>query len=228
MERIYKGKTKDVYQLDEYHVLLQFKDDVTGSDGVFDPGANTVGLKIDGVGQAGLKMSTYFFNLFNSKGIRTHFVSSEIEKSSMKVRAAKMFGQGLEVIVRYRAVGSFYRRYQPYIKEEGLELNNLVEITVKDDERGDPLINRDALIQLGILSEDEYNYLVNSAIEICGLIKEELSNKGMELYDIKLEFGRDKESDEIMLIDEVSAGNMRVYKDGNSVKPLELTQLLLA
>lgn len=228
MERLYKGKTKDVYQIDEYHVLLKFKDDVTGTDGVFDPGANTVGLKIDGVGQAGLKMSTYFFELFNSKGIRTHFVESKIEDASMKVRAAKMFGQGLEVIVRYRAVGSFYRRYQPYIEQEGMKLNSLVEITVKDDERGDPLINRDALIMLGVLSEEEYNYLYNSAIEICGIIKEELSNKDMELYDIKLEFGRDKETNEIMLIDEVSAGNMRVYKGDKSIKPLELTQLLLS
>lgn len=227
MKLRYQGKTKDVYQLDEYQVLLKFKDDVTGTDGVFDPGANSVGLSIEGVGKSGLKMSAYFFELFNKMGIRTHYVSSEVDENSMIVRDALMFGQGLEVICRYRAVGSFFRRYEPYIKEEGMLLDSLIEITVKDDERGDPLINKDALIMLGVLTEEEYDYLKASAIKICGIIKEALAQKGMELYDIKLEFGRDKETHEIMLIDEVSGGNMRVFKDGVSVKPLELESLFL-
>ena len=54
MELVYKGKTKDVYKLEDGNVLLKFKDDVTGEDGVFDPGANTVGLTIEGAGQSGL------------------------------------------------------------------------------------------------------------------------------------------------------------------------------
>ena len=60
MELIYKGKTKDVYKLDDSNVLLKFKDDVTGEDGVFDPGANTVGLSIEGAGQSGLRMTNVF------------------------------------------------------------------------------------------------------------------------------------------------------------------------
>lgn len=228
MELKYQGKTKDVYQLDEYQVVLKFKDDVTGADGVFDPGANQVGLSIEGMGKSGLRMSISFFELFNSMGIRTHYVSSDLDNVSMTVRDAKMFGQGLEVIVRYRAVGSFYRRYAPYIQEEGMKLDGLVEITVKDDERGDPIINEDALIQLGVLTQEEYDYLTSSARQICDIIKDEFAKKDMELYDIKLEFGRDKETNEIMLIDEVSGGNMRVFKDGKSVKPLELEQLYLA
>ena len=47
MEKIYEGKTKDVYKLENGNVLLKFKDDVTGKDGVFDPGENAVGLTID-------------------------------------------------------------------------------------------------------------------------------------------------------------------------------------
>lgn len=57
----YQGKTKDVYSLPNNQVLLKFKDDVTGEDGVFDPGANTVGLTIDGAGKSGLKMTKHFF-----------------------------------------------------------------------------------------------------------------------------------------------------------------------
>ena len=57
MELVYKGKTKDVYKLEDGNVVLKFKDDVTGEDGVFDPGANTVGLTIEGAGQSGLRMT---------------------------------------------------------------------------------------------------------------------------------------------------------------------------
>ena len=74
MKLLYSGKTKDVYAADDHHVLLKFKDDVTGEDGVFDPGANTVGLTIDGMGQSGLRMTTYFFEKLEAQGIPTHFV----------------------------------------------------------------------------------------------------------------------------------------------------------
>src|SRR5699024_4393020 len=110
MERIYTGKTKDVYRHKVGEVLLQFKDDVTGTDGVFDPGANTVGLSIEGMGKSGLRLSTYFFEKLTREGIATHYVSANLDKAQMVVKEAKMFGQGLEVICRYRAVGSFYRR----------------------------------------------------------------------------------------------------------------------
>lgn len=224
MERIYTGKTKDVYRHGDGEVLLQFKDDVTGTDGVFDPGANTVGLSIDGMGKAGLRLSTYFFERLKKEGIATHFISADLDKAQMVVKEAEMFGRGLEVICRYRAVGSFYRRYAIYCKE-GQKLNALVEFTIKDDERGDPTISKDTLEALGILSTSDYEKIHKLTVNICTLVKEELSLRGLELYDIKLEFGKDKNSGEIMLIDELSAGNMRVYKGKEIVKPLEVGEI---
>lgn len=224
MERIYTGKTKDVYRHKEGEVLLQFKDDVTGADGVFDPGSNTVGLSIEGVGKAGLRLSTYFFEKLKEKGIASHFVSADLDKAQMVVKDAEMFGQGLEIICRYRAVGSFYRRYAMYC-EEGQKLDALVEFTLKDDEREDPTISKDTLEALNILSESSYDKIHALTVVICGLVNEELSLHGLELYDIKLEFGRDKNTGDIMLIDEISAGNMRVYKGDTPVKPLELGEL---
>src|SRR5690554_3184596 len=105
MELLYKGKTKDVYRIDTNQVLLKFKDDVTGEDGVFDPGANTVGLTIEGVGKSGLRMTKYFFELFTELEIPTHYLSANLDEVSMQVREAQSFGKGLEVICRYRAVG---------------------------------------------------------------------------------------------------------------------------
>ena len=59
MKKLYEGKTKDVYELENGNVLLKFKDDCTGKDGVFDPGENSVGLTIEGIGRANLETSIY-------------------------------------------------------------------------------------------------------------------------------------------------------------------------
>ncbi|MFC4024727.1 phosphoribosylaminoimidazolesuccinocarboxamide synthase [Oceanobacillus longus] len=225
MKLLYAGKTKNVYELEDGNYLLKFKDDVTGEDGVFDPGANTVGLSIEGAGKAGLKLTQFFFEKLKEQNIPTHFVDADIEKQEMKVVPATVFGQGLEVICRFRAVGSFLRRYGKYA-EEGQRLDAFVEVTLKDDERQDPPIGRDALHMLGILTKEEYSILKNLTKDISHVVKDELGKKEMELYDIKLEFGRNADN-QIILIDEISGGNMRVYKDGEYVQPLDLERLLL-
>ncbi|HHW30621.1 MAG TPA: phosphoribosylaminoimidazolesuccinocarboxamide synthase [Clostridiaceae bacterium] len=226
MKLVYKGKTKDVYELDSETYLLKFKDDVTGENGVFDPGANTVGLTIEGAGKAGLSLTKYFFEKLNQMGIPTHFISADLENSTMTVKKATLFGKGLEIICRYRAVGSFIRRYGMYAKE-GQPLDALVEVTLKDDERNDPLITKETLDMLNILSKEEYDVLVDLTKKIANIVKEELAKKGLELYDIKFEFGRIGEDKHIALIDEISGGNMRAYMNGERVEPLELERIML-
>ncbi len=226
MELIYRGKTKDVYEREDGFYLLKFKDDVTGTDGVFDPGANTVGLSIEGAGRAGLKLTQFFFEKINAAGIPTHFVDASLENSTMTVKPARMFGEGVEVILRYRAVGSFYRRYGRYCRE-GEKLDAYVEVTLKDDERNDPLITAEGLELLGIMNQNEYQELKDLTRKIGAIVKQELSRKGLDLYDIKLEFGRLDPSGEIALIDEISGGNMRAFQGDQQVPPLELEQIML-
>lgn len=221
MKLLYTGKTKDVYSLKNGNVLLKFKDDCTGKDGVFDPGENKVGLKIEGVGRENLRMSKYFFDILSSKGIKTHYVSADLERAEMEVLAAKPFGKGLEVICRRRAVGSFVRRYGEYVKA-GKPLPNYVETTFKDDEKGDPLVTKDGLVVLGVMTEEQYDSLKAQTQKITDVIQEEMAKKGLELYDIKYEFGYVGE--EVILIDEISSGNMRVYKENESLNPMELTK----
>lgn len=225
MKLVYEGKTKNVYALDDGNYLLKFKDDVTGENGVFDPGANTVGLTMEGAGRAGLKLTKFFFEKLNKLGIPTHYIDADLENVTMTVKKATMFGKGLEVICRYRAVGSFIRRYGEYAVE-GQPLNAFVEVTLKDDLRNDPPISEDALDMLGILSKEEYQVLKELTQKISGIVKDELEKKGMELYDIKLEFGRVGEDHHIALIDEISGGNMRAYKDNRRVEPLELEKIM--
>lgn len=226
MKVVYKGKTKDVFALDDDNYLLKFKDDVTGENGVFDPGANTVGLTMEGSGKAALRLTKLFFERLKEEKIPTHYIEANIEEGTMKVKPAKVFGKGLEVICRYKAVGSFMRRYGMYAKE-GQDLDAFVEVTLKDDERQDPPITKDALDMLEILSLKEYDILKDLTKKISSIVKDELSKKGIELYDIKLEFGRVGEDNHIALIDEISGGNMRAYKDGKYIEPLVLEKLML-
>ena len=115
MKKIYEGKTKDVFELENGNVLLKFKDDCTGKDGVFDPGENSVGLTIEGIGRENLKTSIHFFELLKKAGVKTHYVSANVQDATMEVLPAKVFGHGLEVICRLVATGSVIRRYGDYI-----------------------------------------------------------------------------------------------------------------
>lgn len=226
MELVYTGKTKNVYALENGNYLLKFKDDCTGKDGVFDPGENSVGLTIEGVGDVNLRMSIYFFEKINAAGIKTHYVNANLADTTMEVLPAKVFGKGLEVICRYKAVGSFLRRYSDYV-EEGADLPAYVETTFKNDEKGDPLVTKDGLITLGVMTAEQYDDIKVMTQQITKIVADDLKEKGLDLYDIKFEFGYDKDG-KVMLIDEIASGNMRVYKDGAYIDPMTLSKLFFA
>ena len=175
MEKIYQGKTKDVYKLENGNVLLKFKDDCTGKDGVFDPGENSVGLTIEGIGKANLETSIKFFEILKEAGIKTHYVSADVDNATMEVLPATVFGHGL--------------------------------------------------IALGVMSGEMYDSMKEQTLKITRIVADELAKKGLDLYDIKFEFGYN--NNEVILIDEIASGNMRVYKDGKIVEPVELTKIIL-
>ena len=226
MKLVYTGKTKNVFALENGNYLLKFKDDCTGKDGVFDPGENSIGLTIEGVGDVNLRMTEYFFEKLNAAGIKTHFVKANLDDTTMEVLPAKVFGKGLEVICRLKAVGSFIRRYGDYIAE-GADLPYYVEMTFKDDAKGDPLVTKDALVDLGIMSAKQYDDIKAETQKITKVVADVMKEKGLDLYDIKFEFGYDAKGD-VMLIDEIASGNMRVYKDGSYIDPMTLSKLFFA
>ncbi len=219
---VYTGKTKDVFALDNGNYLLKFKDDCTGKDGKFDPGENSVGLTIEGVGDVNLRMSIYYFEKLKEAGIKTHYISANLEDTTMEVIPATPFGKGLEVICRNKAVGSFLRRYGDYI-EEGADLPSYVEMTFKNDAKGDPLVTKDGLIVLGVMTDKQYDDMKEQTQKITKIIADDLATRGLTLYDIKFEFGY--AGDEVVLIDEIASGNMRVYKGNEYIEPMELSKL---
>ena len=63
--------------------------------------------------------------------------------------------------------------------------------------------------------------------KITKIVADDLKAKGLDLYDIKFEFGYDSKGN-VMLIDEIASGNMRVYKDGEYIDPMTLNGLFFA
>ena len=229
MKKLYEGKTKDVYLLDNGNVMLKFKDDCTGKDGVFDPGENSVGLTIEGIGKANLQTSVYYFELLKKAGIKTHYVSANIEDATMEVLPAECFGKdlggnGLEVICRLVATGSFIRRYGEYIKDGTVLEGGYVECTFKNDEKGDPLVTGEGLAALKVMTPAMFESMKEQTLKITKIVADDLKTIGLDLWDIKFEFGYN--NGEVILIDEIASGNMRVYKGDKIVDPVELTKLI--
>ena len=221
MELVKTGKTKDVYKLDDGSILLKFKDTITGhAPGQSDPGGNKVIGSVAGVGSGALRMTVHYFELLKKNGINSHYIGSDLSKNEMTVRPAAAFGQGLEFVVRYKAAGSFVRRFGLYCKE-GEELPGVFEVTLKDDAHEDPPANREVLEALKLLTGAQYEKIKGDTLKICGIIRDDLKSRGLDLYDIKVEFGHI--NGEVTLIDEISTGNVRVFKDGRKLDYLELS-----
>ena len=225
MKKVYEGKTKDVYSLENGNVLLKFKDDCTGKDGVFDPGENAVGLTIEGIGKANLETSVYYFNLLKEAGIKTHYVDANVEAAEMEVLPAKVFGQGLEIICRLVATGSFIRRYGEYIADGTPLEGGYVECTFKNDAKGDPLVTSEGLAALGVMTQEMFDSMKEQTLKITKVVADDLKSIGLDLWDIKFEFGYN--NGEVILIDEIASGNMRVFRGSEKIDPVELTKLIL-
>jgi len=225
MELVKNGKTKDVYKLPDGSYLLRFKDTITGSSvtGESDPGGNQVVGTVAGVGSAALRMTVYYFELLKKQNISTHYVSADLAKNEMIVRPAAAFGKGLEFVIRYRATGSFIRRFGSYCKE-GDELPAVFEVTLKDDDREDPPVTSEILAALDLLTAAQFDEIRGETKKICNIIKDDLKSRGLELVDIKVEFGI--VDGKIALIDEISAGNMRVYQNGNKLDYITLSNMI--
>ena len=218
MEVIYEGKTKRLLRAGD-HAVLKFKDEVTGdAEGNPDPGGNLVIGTLDAKGAASAKVTAYFFKLMDEAGISTHFRGL---RSNDEIEVALTTPIPLEVIYRAKAFGSFLARYRGHVKP--LTPLNLVEFNLKDDTLADPLITRQAILKLGLTSDVELGRIEVTTRKVAGLVRGALTGVGLELIDMKLEFGR--ADDNLLVIDELSGDTMRVY---DPAKKKVLNQLELA
>ncbi len=231
MKLVYRGKTKDVYDNGNPGQLhLVFTDRVTKNDaGEIDPGGNNLAEEtIPGQGEACLLMTTAIFNEIAVKNIaRTHMVGYDLDACSMDVIKAGTFTPGLEWVARWVCTGSFFRRYRMVSGiSDGLRLPSPVfEVTLKDDAAGDPLIVPSALTALGVVPASVMEKLWPMNQAVMKAIRELFAAKGLDLWDIKIEWGLDEQG-EPLLIDEVSPGCCRAFDatTGQRVVGLELAE----
>ena len=213
MTLIYDGKTKSVYKdaiTGEF--FLFFKDSATGENGVFDPGSNSVGGSVLGKGKLGLIISKYFFELMENHGIRTQYLDADIDRCLMKVRSLEV--PPLEFVLRYFTAGSMCRRFG--IKP-GLPFDPpYIEVTLKNDEQGDPLISERLCLMKGILREGEYQAAVDLLMRIGEVLRAELSRTGLTLIDFKIEFGFDEQRN-IYIADEITPDIWRVNDSSGNI-----------
>lgn len=226
MKLVYRGKTKDVYEEEDGSLRMVFTDRVTKNDaGEIDPGGNTLAEEtVPGQGEACLLMSSAIFGEINEKKIAsTHMLGFELSSLSMQVRRAKMFTPGLEWVARWVCTGSFLRRYSmvPGARDGMILPNPVFEITLKDDAAGDPPIVPSALVALGIIDGTVMDDLWSANQRVMTAIKEMFTVRGLDLWDIKIEWGLD-ENGRPLLIDEVSPGCCRAYKAGTRERVLGL------
>ena len=119
---------------------------------------------------------------------------------------------------------SFIRRYGEYIADGTVLEGGYVECTFKNDDLGDPLVTGEGLAALGVMTPAMFESMKEQTLAITKIVADDLKTLGLDLWDIKFEFGYN--NDEVILIDEIASGNMRVYKDGKIVDPVELTKII--
>ncbi|NJF24242.1 phosphoribosylaminoimidazolesuccinocarboxamide synthase [Thermococcus sp. Bubb.Bath] len=219
MRRIYRGKTKDVYE-DGPYLVFHFKDSILGEDGREDTGGNEVIGERRGKGSAVLDETEFFFRLLERNGIRTHFVERIDKRRARFLKAEKI---PLEVIYRELAYGSFLRRYNGWVKE--LTPLGIVEFTLKDDALKDPLITEEAIVRLGIASEGEVMEMKEKTRIVAEILREFFCSKGLQLVDFKLEFGR--RNGKLIVIDELSGDTMRIMRDGKLLSQEKLREVIV-
>ena len=228
MSLIYRGKTKDVYEDGPHTVRLVFTDRVTQNlQGEIDPGGNQVAETLaPGNGLACLSMTAGIFKELAGIGIPTHMVSYDLGAVSMISRKAALFKPGLEWVARWVGTGSFVRRYAsvPGVKDGMRFASPVFEITLKDDAGQDPPIVPSAIVAVGIMSEEEITALMEVNQKALRRIHKLFEEKGLDLWDIKIEWAKDAETGAFMLIDEVSPGSCRAF-DVNSKKRITGSEL---
>lgn len=224
MKTLYDGKTKTVLT-DEGTgaVYLLFKDDATGENGVFDPGSNTVGGSVEGKGKTGLKISKYFFELMEKNGVPTHYLGADVEQGLMQVR--RLTVPPLEFVLRYFTAGSMCRRFT---LEEGIPFDPpYLEVTLKDDDQGDPLISERLCLMKGILREGQYDEALDVLAKVGEVLRDELAEMGQTLIDFKIELGYD-ETGKVYVVDEITPDIWRVRgKDGSIPNQIDCAKLIL-
>jgi len=198
-ELIYEGKAKKIFTHDDVDkVKIEFKDDATAFNALKRE-------KFEGKGKLNCLISAKIFETLIKRGIPTHFIELENENTMI---AKKIKVIPLEIVLRNTAYGSLCK--QTTIKPGTFLSKPLIDIYLKNDELNDPLITKDRIELMNILSSDDLELIINLTLKVNKILKSFFKNIQLQLVDFKLEFGYDFKNN-ILLGDEISPDNCRLW-----------------
>ena len=198
-ELIYEGKAKKVFSHDDADkVIIEFKDDATAFNALKK-------AKFEGKGKLNCLISAKIFELLINNDIPTHFLKLHNENTMI---AQKIKVIPLEVVLRNTAYGSLCK--QTTIKPGTDLAKPLIDFYLKNDELNDPLITKDRIELMKILSSNDLDLIIDLTLKINAILKSFFKNIGIQLVDFKLEFGYDCKN-KILLGDEISPDNCRLW-----------------
>ena len=198
-ELIYEGKAKKVFSHDDTDkVIIEFKDDATAFNALKK-------AKFEGKGRLNCLISAKIFELLKRNNIPTHFLELKNENTMI---AKKIKVIPLEIVLRNTAYGSLCK--QTTIKAGTILAKPLIDIYLKNDELNDPLITKDRIELMNILSSKDLDLIINLTLKINETLKNFFKDIKLQLVDFKLEFGYDFKS-KILLADEISPDNCRLW-----------------
>lgn len=202
MKLLYEGKAKQVFETDlPCEILIRYKNSATAFNGQKKE-------EFEGKGAINLAFAKHFFTILENAGIKTHTVKY-LDNLTMIAKRVEIVP--LEVVIRNFAAGSICKRKN---FEKGFKFEEpLFEIFYKNDELNDPLISENEAIERKIATKEEIEEIKSQALKINEILRENLSERGVELVDFKLEFGRTNDG-EIILADEISPDTCRFWKKG--------------
>ena len=208
MKLLYEGKAKQLYQCENNdEVYVHYKNSATAFNGEKKE-------EFDKKGILNNTITSLIFEYLEKNGIETHFIR-KVNETDPICKHVKIIP--LEVITRNIVAGSMAKKYG---LEEGLKLKRPVfELSYKNDELNDPLINDDHTLALGIVTEEELSYIKNETAKINKLLKEFFLKAGLILVDFKIEFGKTSDG-KIILSDEISPDTCRLW-DINTMDKLD-------
>ena len=199
IKKLYEGKAKIIYSTNEADkFIVYYKDDATAGNGAKKGTIHDKGILNN-------KISEFFFNYLKDNGVESHYIET-LNEREMVVKKLDMVA--LEVIVRNVAAGSLAKRLG---LAEGTPLKTpVLEYCYKNDDLGDPMLNRYHIFALELATADELSEIEKISFKVNQLLTDFLKTKNVKLIDVKLEFGRD-EKGKIILADEISPDNCRFW-----------------
>ena len=212
-KKLYEGKAKIIYETNESGLVIQhFKDDATAFNAL--KKAN-----IEGKGVLNNRISEYLLSSLSQCGIKTHLIKRLNMREQLITKAEIM---PIEFIVRNIATGSLSKRLG--ISEGTVLEKPLLEYYLKNDELADPIISKEHIYAFEWATEKEIKIIDKMSLRINDLLQGIFRSIGIKLVDFKIEFGRiwnqKKESNEIILVDEISPDTCRLW-DLNTEKKLD-------